>query len=60
MDDQELWHQALLERQQLIEESLIRAQDNRATDKDWDLIWWECGLYERRKQLKGSKNESNS
>jgi hypothetical protein len=59
MDNQE-WNQAMLERQQMLEGALLRAQDNRATDNDWDLIWWECGLYERRQQLKGSKNVSNS
>jgi len=59
MDDH-IWHQAMLEREQILEEALIRAQDNRATENDWDLIWWECGLYERRKQLKGNKNEPDS
>lgn len=60
MDNQLVWHQAMLERQQILEEALIRAQDNRATEIDWDLIWWECGLYERRKQLKGNKNGISS
>jgi hypothetical protein len=56
----EEWNQAMLEREQILEEALIRAQDNRASEADWDLIWWECGLYARRKQLKGNQNGSHS
>jgi hypothetical protein len=56
MEDQEVWNQAMLERQEILEGALLRAQSGSATDKDWDLIWWECGFYERRKQLKGSEN----
>lgn len=59
MTDQEVLHQAMLERQEIVEGALLRAQSGLANNADWDLIWWECGLIERRKQLKGNKNESN-
>ena len=40
-------HQLMLERQQQLEESLKRAEEKKATEDDWEIIYIECGL--RRK-----------
>jgi len=41
----EAWHhQLMLERQQQLEEALKRAEDQKATDDDWGIIYYECGL----------------
>lgn len=56
MNDQEIFNQAMLERQEALETALILAEGGSASESDWNLIWWECGFYERRKQLKGVEN----
>jgi hypothetical protein len=48
MDDRELWHQAMLERQQHCEEALERAKAGVATAEDWSVIYFECGIRERK------------
>jgi len=41
----EAWHhQLMLEREQQLEEALKRAEEKKATDKDWGIIYHECGL----------------
>jgi len=47
MDDsvQEMLHQLSLERQQMLEEALKRAENCEATPEDFDLIREEIGLY---------------
>lgn len=47
MNDSE-YHQAMLERLQCLEEALIRAEEGRATDEDWNVIRYECGVPKRR------------
>ena len=37
-------HQLMLERQQQLEETLRRAEENKATEDDWEIIYIECGL----------------
>jgi hypothetical protein len=46
MDDsvQEMFHQLSLERQQMLEEAIQRAENCEATKEDFDLIRYECGL----------------
>lgn len=46
------YHQAMLERMQQLEEALKRAEAGQATNEDWNVIYYECGM--RR-----AKNESN-
>jgi hypothetical protein len=40
--------QLMLEREQMTEEALIRAEQGIATEEDWIVIWSECGLRTRR------------
>jgi hypothetical protein len=40
-------HQLMLERQQMLEEALERAETGVATQEDWDIIRYECGLPKR-------------
>jgi len=40
-------HQLMLERQQMLEEALERAETGVATQGDWDIIRYECGLPKR-------------
>ena len=56
MNDQE-WNQINLERQQMVEEALIRLESRQASEKDRELVWFECGLGNRFKQLKGITHE---
>lgn len=41
-------HQLMLERRQMIEEALERAEGGTATEADWILIYFECGLTRRK------------
>jgi len=40
-------HQLMLERQQILEEALERAETGVATQEDWNIIRYECGLSKR-------------
>jgi hypothetical protein len=40
-------HQLMLERQQMLEEALERAETGVATEDDWNIIRHECGLSKR-------------
>lgn len=42
MDDQT--HELMLERMQMCEDALARAKAGQATEEDWELIRFECGL----------------
>lgn len=45
------WHQQMqLERQQMLEQALLRAERKEANEDDWKIIYYECGLSFRRKQ----------
>lgn len=46
------YHQANLERQQQLEEALRRAVNHMATDDDWAIIYYECGLKSPTKENK--------
>lgn len=46
--DQSEFHQAMLERQQMVEEALRRAETGQATEDDWKVIYYECGLQRRK------------
>lgn len=50
MNDSEA-QQAMLERMQMLEEALDRAEAGVATEGDWDIIRFECGM-PRRQNLK--------
>jgi hypothetical protein len=43
MTDSE-YHQMQLDRQQLLEEAMSRAINHSATEDDWAVIRYECGL----------------
>jgi hypothetical protein len=47
MDQEDDMNQLMLERQQMLEEALIRAETGVATQEDWDIIRYECGLPKR-------------
>lgn len=40
-------HQLMLERQQMLEEAIERAEAGIAVQEDWDIIRYECGLPKR-------------
>jgi hypothetical protein len=47
MRDEAEMHQLMLERQQMLEEALERAETGVATQEDWVIIRYECGLPKR-------------
>ena len=49
MHSEEEYNQAMLERQQMLEEALIRAELGVATAEDWNIIRFECGVTSRPK-----------
>ena len=61
MCDQE-YAQAGLERMEQLEEALVRAKEGWATEDDWKVIYFECGLTPRVKHtfIKGKQNVINS
>jgi len=44
MSDEDQINQMMLERQQMLEEALDKAETGVATEEDWRLIRAECGL----------------
>jgi len=36
--------QAMLEREQMLEEALMRAEKSQASEDDWKIIYFECGM----------------
>jgi len=50
-------HQLMLERQQMLEEALERAETGVAMKSDWDTIRFECGVT-RRSNLTETRSES--
>lgn len=44
MHSEDEYHQAMLERMQMLEEALERAEAGVATGADWDIIRFECGM----------------
>jgi hypothetical protein len=57
MRDESDYHQAMLERLQMLEEALDRAEAGIATPDDWDTIRFECGVPRRQSQLETSRSE---
>jgi hypothetical protein len=49
MHSEEEYNQAMLERQQMLEEALERAETGVATEDDWNTIRFECGVSRRPK-----------
>lgn len=47
MRDESEAHQAMLERMQMLEEALDRAETGVASKDDWDIIRFECGMPRR-------------
>lgn len=48
MDDTEAeFHQAMLERMQALDEALQRAEAATASEDDWNIIRYECGMPRR-------------
>jgi hypothetical protein len=47
MHDESEMHQLMLERMQMLEEALLRAEAGVASGGDWDIIRSECGLPKR-------------
>lgn len=43
------YEQAMLEKQQMLVEALIRAESGIATAEDWNIIRYECGVPSRPK-----------
>ena len=62
MRDESEYHQAMLERQQMLEEALERAEAGVATEGDWNTIRYECGVFKKPivKTETGAKNEFDS
>lgn len=52
------YYQANLERQQQLEEALRRAVNHCATDDDWAVIYYECGLKAQQRKANESHSES--
>jgi hypothetical protein len=47
MHSEDEMHQLMLERMQMLEEALERAETGVATEDDWNIIRSECGLPKR-------------
>lgn len=43
------YQQAMLEREQQLHEALIRAEEGKASELDWQIIYFECGLKRKEK-----------
>jgi hypothetical protein len=52
------YHQMQLERQEMLEQALRRAINHSATEDDWAIIRYECGLPAQKP--KGEFHESHS
>jgi hypothetical protein len=52
------YHQMQLERQEMLEQALCRAINHSATEDDWAIIRYECGLPAQKQ--KGEFYESHS
>jgi DNA helicase TIP49 (TBP-interacting protein) len=52
------YHQMQLERQEMLEQALRRAINHSATEDDWAVIRYECGLSAQKS--KGEYYESHS
>lgn len=48
MHDEGEAHQAMLERMQMLEEALERAEAGVASEDDWAIIRFECGMPKRQ------------
>jgi hypothetical protein len=57
MRDESDFHQAMLERLQMLEEALDRAEAGVASPGDWETIRFECGVPRRQSQLETSRSE---
>ncbi len=44
---QDEYHQLELERMQQLEEAIERATEGLATEDDWNIIRFECGIHQR-------------
>ena len=44
--------QAMLEREQMLEEALMRAEQHKANEDDWKIIYFECGKQRRNNVVK--------
>jgi hypothetical protein len=53
MHDEGEAHQAMLERMQMLEEALERAEAGVASEDDWNIIRLECGMPSR--QISGTQ-----
>lgn len=56
MDESE-YHQAMLEREQMLLEALTRAEAGQATEEDWKVIRYECGVGKRLYETLKSSNK---
>lgn len=54
---QDEYHQLELERMQQLEEAIERATEGLATEDDWNIIRFECGIFN---QPNGKSNVTNS
>ncbi len=57
MHSEEEYNQVMLERQQMLEEALERAETGVATEDDWNTIRFECGVTRRPKSTE-TRSES--
>jgi len=57
MHSEQEYNQAMLERQQMLEEALERAETGVAMKSDWDTIRFECGVTRRPKSTE-TRSES--
>jgi|APCry1669188910_1035180.scaffolds.fasta_scaffold391221_1 hypothetical protein len=55
MNNEAEFHQLMLERQQILEEALDRAESGVASSEDWSVIRSECGLPKVKLNLKEKK-----
>jgi hypothetical protein len=52
MHSEDKMNQLMLERMQMLEEALERAEAGVATGADWDIIRYECGLPKKQTTVK--------
>lgn len=52
---QEWYYQLELEREQTLQEALQRAESNEATEQDWKVIYFECGMKRRNNESAGKR-----
>jgi hypothetical protein len=54
---EDMYQQLMLERMQMLEEALERAESGKATPDDWTTIRYECGISRSKANIKQGETQ---